>query len=80
MSTLYQRLRLSSPWAGNGTKATPYHPKFLDDYPATLAAHNITGTPPVGSCQLDADLDQATYNAVMADPNYNTSTQPLGVP
>jgi hypothetical protein len=30
------------------------------------------------SCTLNADLDQATYNAVMADPTYNVTAQLMG--
>jgi hypothetical protein len=75
-----QRVRLSSAWMGTGTKADPYRPKFMTDHPTYSALHNITGTAPGGACSVDADLDDATYAAVMADPTYNLSVQPLGAP
>ena len=65
------RANVTTAWAGAGTDASPYHPRAADDYPL-LAWTDLTNAPggQGAGYQIQADMADATYSALLADPSY----------
>lgn len=65
-----------TPWIGDGTKASPYHPKITDDYPTIYRyvdttvqpSANLTPAPNLFIGQFE--MDAVTLALIEADDNY----------
>lgn len=64
------QLRITTPWAGDGTPHNPYRPAVADAYPL-LGWNDVTGADtPSGTYVIEAECDDATGELLLADPDY----------
>jgi hypothetical protein len=65
---------ITTPWAGTGSELDPHRPKVFDDHPLQPGASWTDITAAAGgqgaTYRVSAVLDQATLNAILADPSY----------